>query len=240
MSAPAGYDNDLALNLAAACQLAYDMLRNPSAAAPAGYQVNTAFTADLFGRTEACGYVMSSADNAVLAFRGTSTVPDWLADGSYAQVDFPYVSGAGLTHGGFMSVYQSCRDQVLAALGALTPDRPLFVTGHSLGGALATLAALDVAVNSPFNAPVVYTFASPRVGDGAFADAYNGKVASSWRVLNTYDLVPLLPPEQIFDAVHRRTYSYRHVKDWHALGFFRGGIAGNHMLANYVTALRGG
>jgi triacylglycerol lipase len=242
-TAPAGYDNTLALSLAAACQLAYDLLTNPAAATPPGYTVQARFTASLFGKTEVIGYVMSSTSNGVVAFRGTDTVPDWIADLSYAEVDYPFVADAGQVHEGFLGVYQSCRPQVLTALGALPAGLPLFVTGHSLGGAVATLAALDIAVNSPFAAPVIYTFASPRTGDGDFAEAFDAKVGNnsteSWRVANSFDLVPMQPPEKIYDAIQEQYYYFQHVDAVLRIGFIKGGIVANHALANYIAALQG-
>jgi triacylglycerol lipase len=239
---PPGYDNDLALRLAAACDLAYTLVAAPETAAPDGYQVTATFSVNLLGRTEVFGYLMTSGQNSVLAFRGTDSFADFVADGTYTQVAFPYVEGAGVTHAGFTDVYASCRDAVLTALRAAPADRPLFITGHSLGGALATFAALDAVANSPFTAPIVYTFASPRVGDPAFADAYDARVGisvrSSWRVLNTYDIVPLLPPERIFDGLHRRYCYYRHVDEWLPITFLKGGVQANHALANYIAALQ--
>jgi len=243
LTSPTGYDNDLALRLAAACQLAYDLFGNPAAPPPAGYKINATFTGTLFGKTEMLGYTMSSATDAIVAFRGSDSLPDWLADSAYAQVVYPNVAGSGLTHEGFTGVYQSLRDQVLASLKMLAPQRPLFITGHSLGGAVATLAALDIAVNSAFSAPVIYTIGSPRVGDPDFADAFDATVlkrpVSSWRILNTFDVVPLMFPERIYDALNKRYWYYRHVDEWLPLGFFKGGIAANHDLANYITALEG-
>jgi triacylglycerol lipase len=233
----------VARRLAAACQLAYDMLIDPDSATPAGYQVQARFIANLFGQTEVFGYVMSSAVDAIVAFRGTASAPDWIADLSYAQLDYPYAPGAGQVHEGFLEVYQSCRDQVLPALLALPPQLPLFITGHSLGGAAATLAALDSAVNTPFKTPVVYTFAAPRVGNPSFADTYDAVVAggpaATWRVVNMFDVVPLLPPEKVLDALHGSYFYYQHVGDTLRLGFLKGGIAANHALANYVAAVEG-
>jgi hypothetical protein len=68
------------------------------------------------------------------------------------------------------------------------------VCGHSLGGALATLLTLDVALNTSCRTPASYTYASPRTGDHLFAGSYNAAVASSYRIQNRQDLVPKLPP----------------------------------------------
>jgi hypothetical protein len=66
------------------------------------------------------------------------------------------------------------------------------------------------------------------------------KPTSSWRVLNTFDVVPLLPPERIYDGLSQTYSYYRHVDEWLPLAFLRGSIVANHALANYITALERG
>jgi hypothetical protein len=66
------------------------------------------------------------------------------------------------------------------------------VCGHSLGGALATLLVADLAANTPLR-PRAWTFASPRVGDAAFAGRYGGLSTVSWRIYNQADVVPYFP-----------------------------------------------
>jgi triacylglycerol lipase len=67
------------------------------------------------------------------------------------------------------------------------------VTGHSLGAALATLYVLDNALTERILNPLIYTFGSPRVGDSAFAGAFNAQGLTSWRIANLPDLVPYVP-----------------------------------------------
>jgi hypothetical protein len=93
---------------------------------------------------------------------------------------------------------------VASALASLPFKRPvgaLTVCGHSLGASLATLLALDLAVNRGFKNPTVYTFASPRTGDTAFAGAYNQVVPNTFRIANRIDLVPKLPLPPMYDHV---------------------------------------
>ena len=239
---PPGYDNVLALKLGSACQLAYSQLDAPTQfAAPQGYQIQAQFTADVLGDQELIGFLMNSATDAILAFRGTDDFPDAIADIRALQITYPYDS-AGLTHAGFTAVYQSTRDAVQAALAKLPPGLTLYVTGHSLGGGVAALAALDIAVNSAFHAPIVYTFASPRVGDPDFANRFDAVVvktnSSSWRIVNMFDLVPMLPPEKIIDPWEFKTLFYEHVSDVQLLGFVKGGALANHSLDNYIAAMQ--
>jgi len=87
---------------------------------------------------------------------------------------------------------------VVDALPGIAWKRPvtsLTIGGHSLGGALATLFAMDVAANAPapFNTPIVYTYASPRTGDLDFVTKYNELVSTTFRFVDNVDLVPKLP-----------------------------------------------
>ena len=65
--------------------------------------------------------------------------------------------------------------------------------------------ALDVAANSTFKNPTVYTYASPRTGDPAFASTYNQVVKNSFRIANRLDLVPHLPLPTDYQHVLRPT-----------------------------------
>jgi hypothetical protein len=94
-----------------------------------------------------------------------------------------------------------------SALASLKFPKPVSATtsvtvcGHSLGGALATLLGLDVAVNTIFKNPTVYTYASPRTGDSAFTAFYDHMVPNTIRVANRMDLVPKLPMPPLYDHV---------------------------------------
>lgn len=73
--------------------------------------------------------------------------------------------------------------------------RPTVVTGHSLGAALATLFVMENAnKNRAFDVTTCCTFASPRVGNAEFARAFDQLAITSWRIANSQDLVPRLPP----------------------------------------------
>jgi pimeloyl-ACP methyl ester carboxylesterase len=87
------------------------------------------------------------------------------------------------------------KDEVLRVVKeqrGLYPDSSVVVTGHSLGGAVATLAATylrkaDITAD-------LYTYGSPRVGDVAFADAASAKgKGSTYRIVNKKDPVPHVP-----------------------------------------------
>jgi hypothetical protein len=93
--------------------------------------------------------------------------------------------------------------KAVPALPWKQPVNSLTICGHSVGGALATLLALDLAANAaaPFNEPTVYTYASPRTGDATFVSTYNHVVPNTFRIANRLDLVPKLPLPPLYDHV---------------------------------------
>ena len=73
------------------------------------------------------------------------------------------------------------------------PERPYIVTGHSLGAALTTLFTMENREKQKFDIETSCTFASPRVGNMPFARMFNLLPITSWRIVNSWDIVPRLP-----------------------------------------------
>ena len=121
----------------------------------------------------------------VLVFRGTSIFGDWLSNLNALPADWPE---GGLVHRGFMEALDKVWGDVDNCLSAI--DRPMLYTGHSLGAALATLAASRSA-RPPC---AVYTFGSPRVGNSDFVATLRN--IAVYRVVNNRDIVPNVPPSQ--------------------------------------------
>lgn len=139
------------------------------------------------------GFVAASKSDVFLVFRGTMTPREFFHDFSINLSRYPY-AGQGRVHDGFLQMYEKFRPAMLDCLKKAGPGKRLFITGHSLGAALATLAAPDVSSSTPFTSPVVYTFASPRVGDREFAEGYNSLCGGrSFRIANTCDIVVSIP-----------------------------------------------
>jgi hypothetical protein len=159
------------------------------------------------------GLVLQAATSGdvVIAIRGTEGVQEWIHDADFGLVTCPFLPGAGHTEDGFTEMYLSMTTSLDPAcpsvpktLPTLTFPRPvtsLTICGHSLGGALATLLALDVAANSPFKNPTVYTYASPRTGGPQFAATYNQVVPNTTRIAGRLDLVPKLPLPPFYEHV---------------------------------------
>jgi hypothetical protein len=80
------------------------------------------------------------------------------------------------------------------AVGRTRRERPTIVTGHSLGSALATLFVLENSDKKKFDISLCSTLASPKVGDPEFKALFDALPLTSWRVVNTRDVVPRVPP----------------------------------------------
>jgi predicted lipase len=93
-------------------------------------------------------------------------------------------------------VYRSTRISIFRPLDKLPAAKRLLITGHNYGGALATLAALDIAVNTKFKNPIVYTYGSPRVGNPSFASRFNQAITHSERIVNIHDSFPSFPDRE--------------------------------------------
>ncbi|MBW4454216.1 MAG: 50S ribosome-binding GTPase [Nostoc indistinguendum CM1-VF10] len=97
----------------------------------------------------------------------------------------------GEIHLGFALLMEEILPKIQFLIEELKPEKICF-TGHSLGGALATLAAYRLR-NRDFTISV-YTFGAPRVGDSAFASRYKDSKVPHFRIENKNDIVPHLPP----------------------------------------------
>jgi triacylglycerol lipase len=141
-------------------------------------------------------FVATSGSSIYVVFRGTKTISEWIADATLSQVAYTYVADGGMTETGFTGVYATIRQVIVDEVNSLAEGgtyTTLSVTGHSLGAALAVLAAPDLAQATAFKHPIVYTFAGPRAGDPTFAAQYDSAIETSWRVVNTNDEVPKVP-----------------------------------------------
>lgn len=205
--------------------------------------------------------VLVTLDSRVtIVFRGSDSSVDWNTnfDAMQARAEFgesevgtaiigdkdcekvyPYEgknSSQSAMHRGFTRAYFSARDLIHAHLR----DRNLTgvtVTGHSLGGALATLCAVDVQYNftDKVSEIEVYTFGSPRVGNDGFRASFNRRVPHSYRFVHGMDIVPALP--RWWQGGYRhvdRAYRIGSRLRWNVLS----GRFQDHAIGNYIQALK--
>lgn len=133
----------------------------------------------------------NGSDRVVIAFRGTEINPTDIFTDVYA-----FFNKDGV-HSGFHNAYDKVHDEIVSVIDNWD-DKEIYLTGHSLGGALATLAASRL--ERP-NLMACYTFGSPRVGD---ADMDSKTKCPVYRFVNHHDVVPRLPILAM---------GYRHVGD---------------------------
>ena len=146
-------------------------------------------------------YGVAARTHVVLGFRGSESpfstgVVDWIRNADFAGVPYDW-AGPGEIHRGFYEGFVAVREQVDTFLSRFwTEGTPVFICGHSLGGALATVAATYV--RARWRARVIlYTYASPHVGSRLFARHFSsdGDLVAHRHVLHS-DIVPRLPPSE--------------------------------------------
>lgn len=137
------------------------------------------------------GFVAQRGDVVAVSFRGTEKQIEWLEDFDALQV--PQLYRPGSVHQGFFFQYGMLAPSLRNVIGQFdTTKIQLWITGHSLGAALATLCAADYASIKP----LVTTWAGPRVGDQNWAQWFDKSIPECYRIVNRWDLVPHLPFEQ--------------------------------------------
>jgi predicted lipase len=192
------------------------------------------------------GYVAQQDRNLLVCLRGTDPrrLLEWLDDALALPVPCPW--GHGLVHTGFLEVYRSLQlikepgaiavtlaDYVKSLLESQQVDT-VTITGHSLGGALATILAdhLDfLSHNTAFSdfELTAVTFASPRTGDADWAHWYDlGLQHTTRRYENPWDLVPNLPTNPPFEHVNNKV----RLKAKFGLD-----LVSNHLLSTYIELL---
>lgn len=137
------------------------------------------------------GALISMQGINVLAFRATEVRMDrpWesLKDIRTDLMFRPVPYRGAMVHRGFLGAYKSVENTVETALTYAEGDRPLFITGHSLGGALAKIAGMSI---SDRRVAGVYTFGAPRVGNGKVDPAIG---APLYQFIHAGDIVPRVP-----------------------------------------------
>lgn len=175
----------------------------------AGAAFNASFdTTGLFGERP---------DAVVLAFAGTDPAV-WQT----VVTDFNLrIDPATNTHHGFRAAFSTSEitNNVNAAIDlSRRTGKPLFIAGHSLGAALAILAARQAVGNNA--APrAVYGYGTPRVGDATFRNEYNTSMAAdgiplgqvTYRLVHGLDIVARVPPETVASLIPVPDLKYVHV-----------------------------
>ncbi|MEM8832569.1 MAG: lipase family protein [Cyanobacteria bacterium P01_G01_bin.19] len=183
------------------------------------------------------GIALTSSQHNVLVFRGTQTQAEWLQNLNAKQVKYDASSDRdyGEVHEGFLGLTEKLEPNPVEVVKQLDPTVPCYITGHSLGAAVATLVAMKIAreVSQLKNQIQLYTFAGPRVGSPKFVKAHSQLIPNSYRIVNLADSVPLVPPVSLGN-------SYTHIgQKWAFLAQLEDTLL-NHVVDTYQMAINQG
>ncbi|MBE7156816.1 MAG: lipase family protein [Rhodospirillales bacterium] len=267
-----GFDLPRALQLANLVNCAYNQFLNPSAwTLPAGFVALTPVLSAKeywkFGPLSEMiethlgapfpptpfGFTGTVGTDVFVVIRGTKTPLEWFDDFSAEPTLFqPGGQPWGKVGRGYSRIFADLGPQILQALGAYQAGggslANVYVTGHSLGAALAHLAAAAIAQHFGVR-PVSYTFSGPRAGDSVFAAKSQAAGLQTWRIFNTEDIVPTVPPaavqmatqnmgmhgmtpltQALSSLVKLTTIGYQHVGHPVAATFHYDVVADNHSM----------
>ena len=233
---PNNFSIDIAAELMQLCVYTYDQYQkfNESWTIPLPYKMEKVLYAYEKNQQEVSikvpfGFIVSKTvvgvnkTNLYICFRGTRGAQEWEKDGTVPLIQCSFLADENIkVHEGFQDVYTvnndvdeslgSLQTQVFSYLSqdTLPSYSNIWVTGHSLGAALATLAVADIVTNTNYLGAIMYNFASPLVGNQDFVDFFKSKLGTgkcndgntnsnecSWRVVNTNDVVPTVPPAKL-------------------------------------------
>lgn len=144
--------------------------------------------------------IVTRVQNVIfISLRGTTlSFFDFKADLDARKVRYPVGLGDSVRlHRGFFDAVLDCFDEVMERVAeVMRPDTPIYITGHSLGGAMAAIFYAKLAEQRSLRqqqrstATACYTFGMPRFGDLS-AKSF---LPAPYHVFNQFDAVPTLPP----------------------------------------------
>jgi len=165
-------------------------------------------TASEFGVEKGVEWYLSYLEDTVyITFRGSDGTADWLDNFKffkkpvksikYNKKTIPYegISSKIKVHSGFVKQYKSVRQNILdnVRVKRRAGFKKVIVTGHSLGGALATICSLDLQYNIPDIEVVCIPFASPRVGNRHFVKSFKKRIPACYSFIYKNDIVCKVP-----------------------------------------------
>ena len=196
-------------------------------------------------------YFLYNDSTIIIVCRGTqpNKLDDIIADIRFRLI--PSSSGVGKVHHGFKQSVDNLWDELVILLNRF-PNRKVYLTGHSLGAAMATLIAGRCHRFTDLPNPILYTFGSPRVGDYKYIDFLNRLNITHYRYVNNADIVTRNPIFPYFH--HGELFYFNHDGDLTEMtllqmiidrikGFLIGLEKGkinffvNHFMKNYIENL---
>lgn len=179
-------------------------------------------------------FVFKKVDNNYfISFAGTESFKDILTDVNVSKQCITYNNSNSniRVHEGFYQAYLSVRESIHdLIMNHLQDNDRFFISGHSLGGALALLCSLDIQYNYGADREVyTLTLGQPRVGNEAFKNSTNRRLKNYFRLVNGNDVVPMLPK---IGYAHCGQLTGIGKKDWYKLFSVE-----DHLMSNYLRLL---
>ena len=158
-------------------------------------------------------------DHVVVAFRGTDDTSSFLNDIDIIPMDIPNI---GKLHSGFWHAWQHISEPIKRAIGSSN----VVFTGHSLGAAIALIAALDCKI-SGISVRAVYAFEPPMISPIDLSSKFNGIDLNLYK--NGDDVIPELPigwkhPGNLIEIGHDKKFNLFFIED--------------HLIANVIKSLK--
>jgi len=139
-------------------------------------------------------------NSIMIVFRGTVPwdIKNWIEDLNFIYTSYANCDNGCKVHEGFYGDFKEVQSDMMKKLNSKIknhPDSQIIVTGHSLGAAIATLAASEL-ISKGIQVDHLYTFGSPRVGDSNYVSWFESKFNTNnvFRITHHMDPVPHLPP----------------------------------------------
>lgn len=205
-------------------------------------------------KTDIQGFVAKKEKSLYIAFRGANTIKDYLRDVNALYKNYPPSKRLFFkpkVHLGFFNGYMSVKDDIINTINSNPDIDTLYVTGHSMGAALAVYCAFDLYRDFKFeNLSInLYTFGAPEVGNGSFVKRFKKAIRTSYRVVHDEDIVAkinipglqhvptlvLLKDHEIIIDPTKLTKLKEAIDD--VLATVSGEAIKDHLSANYVKAL---
>ena len=185
---------------------------------------------------------MVNLNNLYVVCRGTSSYKDVITDLKIWRKKCDYLKNT-LIHSGFLEQYNSIRESIIDEIDEVIDNeniKRIIFCGHSLGAALATIAALDYKLqNSTQNVKCV-TFASPRVGNKSFSKLFNKTIKTSYRIVYHRDPVTFLPTlirfHHVKGCIHFKKNGKVNISDSYFMPI--GCFVSQHYMENYKDRVK--
>jgi hypothetical protein len=154
-------------------------------------------------KTDTQGFIAVHGSDIHVVWRGSESITDFLKDASVVKTK----AYGCRVHSGFYSCIKAVEvkvkehfKQAILEIGGLDEVSNVYISGHSLGGALATLSAVEIARWYPSIADriSVVSIGSPRVGDRKFKNLFNKTIKTSIRIVHDNDIVTRVPKLNYF------------------------------------------